>query len=396
MDQPFTLTVIRPGCEFSGEIEPRETHAQEQEKTTKAELEEQLRTWCENATISGYGDVRTQETKVDPSVRDAREFGAHEFSVSPGLTEQVQAMWAAHFYPAIVRAEPYKIHLYGPNGGFDVHRDTPETDLVGTFLVGLGDTKDRPTLYVGPERGFDTYYATRGSWVAFYPDEEHSVEKSPGYRAVIAFKLFRVASNSSNKDPTAALISAKIEGALRSVKTSFGLLLDRKYCIGMVEPSGFDAHILAAARSLPGTKVHLLPVLTRFLGKHDNDEYGDGDIEAVSTVYPLTQAHIDGLIAHLRGHPDEQPGEGEEERAKLDIALAGTEAQWLDRRKSWNLPFYSPNFEKSTVVWAQKTERGAEHTGNESRPDSEDSIYMSYAMVAIQSKKRKAPEVKEV
>lgn len=48
------------------------------------------------------------------------------------------------------------------------------------------------------------------------------------------------------------------------------------------------------------------------------------------------------------------------------------------------------------MVWAQKTERGAEHTGNESRPDSEDSIYMSYAMVAIQSKKRKAPEVKEV
>ena len=74
-----------------------------------------MRTWCENATISGYGDVRTQETKVDMSVRNAREFGADEFSVFPGLTDQVQASWAAHLDPATVRAEPYKIHLYGPN-----------------------------------------------------------------------------------------------------------------------------------------------------------------------------------------------------------------------------------------------------------------------------------------
>lgn len=145
LDKAFTLSITCPGYEFLGEITPIANRAQEEVDKTKKGLELQLREWYERGTTSGYGDIRAQETKIDPEIRDAREFGVEEFSVSAGLAKEIEAKWAAHFYPATVRAEPYKIHLYGPHGGFDVHRDTPEKDLVGTFLVGLGDTRQTPT-----------------------------------------------------------------------------------------------------------------------------------------------------------------------------------------------------------------------------------------------------------
>ena len=82
----------------------------------------------------------TLETKVDHEVRNAREISASEFQVKPKFLRQIQKLWKEHFLPLNVRAEPYKIHLYGPGGHFKSHRDTPETGLVGTFLVCLGDT----------------------------------------------------------------------------------------------------------------------------------------------------------------------------------------------------------------------------------------------------------------
>lgn len=104
---------------------------------------------------------------------------------------RIQKLWKEHFVPGNVRAEPYKIHIYGPGGHFKSHRDTPEKDLVGTFLVGLGDTSSSSA---GNFRIAEkTSRAERCSWVAFHPDVIHEVTKLvDGYRAVIAFKMFRV------------------------------------------------------------------------------------------------------------------------------------------------------------------------------------------------------------
>ena len=82
------------------------------------------------------------KTEIDSEVRNAREIPASEFEVEPEFLGEIQELWGKHFLPRVVRAEPYKIHLYGPGGHFKSHRDTPETGLVGTFLVGLGDTSE--------------------------------------------------------------------------------------------------------------------------------------------------------------------------------------------------------------------------------------------------------------
>jgi hypothetical protein len=84
-----------------------------------------LPVWFEHAAISGYGDMQALETKVDDEVRSAGEIPA-EFSVETTLLEQILAKWATHFLPRKVRAEPYKIHIYGHEGHFKSHRDTPE------------------------------------------------------------------------------------------------------------------------------------------------------------------------------------------------------------------------------------------------------------------------------
>jgi len=105
---------------------------------------------------------------------------------------------------------PYKIHLYGPGGHFKSHRDTPETGLVGTFLVGLGDTS---STYAGHFRiGDKTLRADPCSWVAFHPDIPHEVTKlEDGYRAVIAFKMFRVEDNELD------VLPAQLEARLKRI-----------------------------------------------------------------------------------------------------------------------------------------------------------------------------------
>jgi hypothetical protein len=99
---------MRPGCEFDGEVAPNSN-----------EITNLLPTWLENAAISGYGDMRALKTKVDPAVRDAKEILASEFTVDPSFLEKIRETWSRNFIPKNVRVEPYKVHLYGPNGHFE-------------------------------------------------------------------------------------------------------------------------------------------------------------------------------------------------------------------------------------------------------------------------------------
>ena len=163
------LRITRPGCEYTYQ--------------DSREIEDLLHDWFENSAISGYGDMQSLETKVDYEVRNAREIPASEFEVEPTFLQDIQKLWSEH---RSVRAEPYKIHLYGPGGHFKSHRDTPETGLMGTFLVGLGDTSSASSGHF--RIGNKMLKADRGDWVAFHPDVPHEITKlEDGYRAVLAF-----------------------------------------------------------------------------------------------------------------------------------------------------------------------------------------------------------------
>ena len=309
--------------------------------------------------------MKNQETKIDLEVRNACEIVPEEFSVDKELLDRIEAAWAKNFLPRKVRAEPYKIHLYGPEGHFKSHRDTPEMNLVGTFLLGLGDTAQKVpgamgNLVVGGIE--DGVVAKPCSWVAFYPDVPHSILSLPKdhYRAVIAFKIFSVPDNT---EPTENPHQTSVNNALAKMRLPFGIFLDRQYCMGTSRLSGFDTILLAAAYARKDKcRVYTLPVVTKF---HVKQEMADGyyvsDNEASTEVYPFTEAHVDVLLGRRSN--------------------ATSEAPWLKDVK--DLRFYCMALDENAITWVDNHDKGAEYTGNESRPASKDSIYLSYSLIVL-------------
>ncbi|KAJ7211569.1 hypothetical protein GGX14DRAFT_623078 [Mycena pura] len=339
----------------------------------RADTGERLQRWYEAAAVSGYGDVKAQETKVDPAVRDAREIPASEFSVSPDLTAQVQELWGVSFFPTQGRAEAYKILMYGPGGKFKTHRDTPETDLVGTFLLGLGDTSQTAqgegVFEIKDNDGrWTRHTAHLGSWIAFYPDVDHSVQElARGYRAVIAFKIFRQHTDIPEV-PADATLRGKIKDVLMKLQKPYGMLLRHRYSAGTAELNGVDAVLYAAAEE-SGGDVELLPVLIRWTAYS-------------ADVFPMTEKHVDTVLAHIRTR-DKKDHPSRSSDSKLFVDLKGTDAAWINNHGTESIPFYSPSFHDTSVAWNEYVEDSIEFIGNESRPHREDSIYLSYAVVVL-------------
>jgi hypothetical protein len=353
--EPFNLRVTRRGCEYDDSVEEDYFYEEVFRKV--------LPDWLKNAVVSGFGDVRTQETKVDPEVRNACEIPPEEFHIEQDLLTEIQTIWSDHFIPRKVKAVPYKIHLYGPGGHFKPHRDTPEKDLVGTFLVGIHDGDGTGSFCIGNEK-FKTRACT---WIAFHPDVPHSVSVlSPNqYRAVIAFKIFRDDSDRDNTSDGDLGVMSTLQDRCKSVvekmQPPYGILMDRQYCMGTSKLSGFDLILLAGAQSRPDTRVYTLPVVTTFHGMSSSSD-DDDDSELSTCVYPFTEAHVDCLLGR-------------------DVEKGRESTTWLEGVSG--VPFYSVALDSTAVTWEKECDKGAEYTGNESRPATEDSIYLSYAMLVL-------------
>lgn len=246
--------------------------------------------WYENSSTSGFGNVKSQETEINIDVRNAHEISSSEFTVDEELIEMVECLWSKHFLPKRVRAMPYKIHIYGPDGQFKPHMDTPEQNLVGTFLVGLGDTtKPGERLVLN---GSHCHGSPANHWVAFYPDISHEVARiESGYRAVIAFKIFRLgaapevsltdAAETSTgvlEAPARNTVNLDMEIAVESILTRlcaigkpFAFHLTHQYNKALIEPVGFDNILLLAANKQPAlvrlplssASVHILASRTK-------------------------------------------------------------------------------------------------------------------------------------
>lgn len=327
----------------------------------KSQLNERLKGWFDNGVISGFGDVRQQATRIDESVRAAREISAEHFTVQDELLRQIEKHWQDNFMPSNVRAEPHKIHLYGPGGMFKPHRDTPQAGLVGTFLLGLGDTSGNyaPNFQVGTEH---SQHAHEGYWIAFYPDEPHEVRKIPkdSYRAVVAFKIFW--QDLPTPDATIPLhpaISAAAQKLVSHLEPPFGLILDRKYCIGTKELSGVDRVLASLLHSKADTKALIIPILTEqnLFDNHRNQE------QIITIVHPFTPKLIDAM----RDSP------------------YGAASEELENWKSLkDVSFFELREEAGMEKWSGDRE-DINWTGNESDGLREDSLYLAYALLCLPS-----------
>ena len=394
------MKVTYPGCAFDGKID---------------DIKTQLPDWYTKAAVSGFGNVKKQKTEVDPEIRNAREITAKHFKVPKDVIELVKKTWEARFVPSHVRVEPYKIHMYGPDGRFLPHRDTPEQGLVGTFLLGLGDTtsrSDKPNLRVADE----TFRADERAWVAFYPDVDHEVTTlKSGYRAVLAFKLFRDddasiipddvetrselgVSTEVNEDGKAleeAFGEARmpeaveiIQEILEDIPLPVGLHFTHKYPRGMKEPNGFDAMLLQAAENLPHIDTRLLPVLIdeHVVLRMSTETYDNPDASsAVAEVFPLTDIHIDFL-------------EGKITKAEV---LNDETGAWVANHQT--IPFYSvcsaPRYSSRDIKPGEMLQQQSDQvdwTGNEAREEDDHSIYMTYSIVLTANPVGKKVDKKQV
>lgn len=371
-DKAFHLRVTRPGCEFDGEVAP--------ESDSITEL---LPDWFENAAVSGYGDMRVLETKVDPSVRDAREILANDFIVDSSLLEQIRETWATNFFPRKVRVEPYKINIYGPGGHFESHRDTPEVGLVGTFLVGLGETNtysDSRNFCIGAEK----LSAVPCSWVAFYPDVPHAVSTIRfGHRASLAFKIFYVDGVVDEQEAAChSETEERLVAVFAGMSPPFGILLKHMYHMGISQLNGLDAILFSAARQMQQVQVHLLPIVIRSQStvyydvQEDEDSASDVDSERDidkydeyddhhensynTSIHPFTSAHVDYILTGNR-----------EAREKTN---------WLQSVQ--DVPFYSWDFKTSVMEWERQTQE-INFTGNDADGEDESCIYVSHALLIL-------------
>jgi hypothetical protein len=346
--QAMRLTITSGGCTYDGSLEELR------------QSNDHLDLWFKAGSPSSYGDVRTQTTVLNKDVRDAVEFTAEEFSVSPELIAYVETVWATHFFPTKVRAEAYKINVYGPGGHFQPHKDTPAKDLVGTVLLGLGDTSDGHLKLEA-----DTSKARVGCVAAFFPSVVHSVAKvSQGYRATLALKVYRTEEEEACDDATVKSVA----DVLSKWPLPFGLLLRHEYSVGTRAMSAVDAVLVQAAKLLPRTEVHTLPVVTTLKTSRDvGDDVGDSSPTVSSRVYPLTDFHVDQL---LKKPPTK------------------AEPAWLAKVKSLSsgdgLPFFTLSpLSTWGLTWRCQFDEGAEFTGNHSRPEEEDSVYLHHAVVVL-------------
>ncbi|RPD76635.1 hypothetical protein L226DRAFT_381684 [Lentinus tigrinus ALCF2SS1-7] len=372
LDKPFNLKITKDNCEFNGPISPPTQFyncgdpifERGERKAVKSRLKE----WYKNASVSGYGDVREQVTKVNKKVRNAREIPATHFSVEAELLERVAALWDQNFYPnRSIRVEPYKIHLYGPGGHFDMHRDTPQKDLIGTFLLGLGDVSSGGGLKVDGQE----MPAYGGHWCAFYPDVPHRVEQIwDGYRAVIAFKIFRT-SGSGTETETTTRVRQEATELMSQMQAPFGIMLERKYCLGTTELSGFDALLLQSASALPNVDVRHLPVVlttySKFGSQDRYNRYRDFEMRCDTHVAPFTRGHVEELFGT------------DGEYSSIKHSKCG--CPWLDGVK--NVPFFSLELPRALYSCSKEEKETCNYTGNEAQAWREDSVYLSYALLVL-------------
>ena len=381
LDEPFRLRITRRGIKFDETVSPRAESSLSYRylpADVTSALESRLKKWHSHAKVSGYGDVREQVTKVDKNVRQAKEIPASEFSVDPELLERIADLWDQNFFPNTgVRVEPYKIHLYGPGDHFSVHHDTPQQGLVGTFLLGLGDT----TRYGGLTVDGEGHRADEGHWCAFYPDVPHKIKEIDGHRAAIAFKLFRtseVDEADAKETDTSVAVRQQVSQLVGTMEAPFGILLQRKYCLGTTSFTGFDAVLVNAARTLPGVDVRHLPIILQSSANWGDSEGVPGlgyssstyDMKCSTTVYPFTKGHVDALIEYVEHSTTKKPN---------NHSACG--APWLEGVEG--VPFFSLDLRQSLFTYQEDANESNAYVGNEVEMCREDSIYLSYALLVL-------------
>ncbi|KAI1787706.1 hypothetical protein LXA43DRAFT_950863 [Ganoderma leucocontextum] len=202
-------------------------------KATTVDLDK-LTEACEPAPFG-----RNDETVFDESYRRAREMEPDEFKLAfdverTGLMEVVRSyLLHGSEEDRFVKAELYKLNVYGKDSFFKPHKDTPRADnMFGSLVIALptphqgGElvlrhndhewTFDSGTLLSGPGA------TSRIAFVSFFSDVEHEVlPVKSGHRLTATYNLyFSPTRTAYSTPPSTALRILQPSGAVTSTVSS--------------------------------------------------------------------------------------------------------------------------------------------------------------------------------
>ncbi|KDQ10395.1 hypothetical protein BOTBODRAFT_147759 [Botryobasidium botryosum FD-172 SS1] len=158
---------------------------------------------CDKATFGV-----NQEDVLDESYRKAGKLDADRFAwnfQALNLVDRIkQVLFTMDSKPREIRAELYKLNVYGPGSFFKSHKDTPRgEDMFGSLIVVLPTPHEGGELYLrhgGKAWVYDSASelanlsegdGPKVGYVALYSDVEHEVASvKSGYRITITYNLY--------------------------------------------------------------------------------------------------------------------------------------------------------------------------------------------------------------
>jgi len=304
---------------------------------------EQVITLYNKCPMSGFGNNKELKTEIDLDVRNARECTKFEFAKKINIEIPMFNTFTA------CEIVPYKINLYGPDGHFEKHKDTPERGMLGTMLVSLYHEDpgcDHLQLMTGKYGSY--WYPKPRSWFAFFPDIVHSVSKRSFYRMTLACKVFA-------KDSVAPIpqnvkcekMTSDLAAIMSLWKPGFGFILRHEYSITEThawkskDQALFEAIKLVVAKNNT-LKYEFVPIVLHYSRTGDSDAEDEENQNDSLTVHCILAKHMS--LSNIKLHR-----------------------------------LYDCGF-----LWKQDKDEGAEHTGNESRPAHEDSLYVNMTLVVTE------------
>ncbi|KAI0823256.1 hypothetical protein BC628DRAFT_1340290 [Trametes gibbosa] len=178
---------------------------------------------CDPATFG-----RGQQDVHDETYRKAGKLDVSEFMLrfspdSLGLLDTIRTellLESRRDAKRLIRAQLYKLNVYGPQSFFKSHVDTPRRELLlGTLVIVFPTPHEGGALVLRERKGEDVQewtfdpaallaQAARPSiaYVAFYSDIEHEVMPvQSGYRVTLTYKLYYLKKNVAAATPVPAV-----------------------------------------------------------------------------------------------------------------------------------------------------------------------------------------------
>lgn len=327
--------------------------------------QEDLRKLYDYAETATFGNVNTQTTDIDEKIRKGKHISNEHFKISEFYLDKLKDAWNESC--DLCKCDyvvPHKINLYQNGDHFEWHKDTPDKNLIGTIVMSISD----PLKCNGGKLKFGngTEWNSEGC-VGFYTDIPHCVTKVNGdlIRATMSFKVY--ASGNPNFEN---LKNNELLSAFSHLPRPFGFILNHKYSLNSTALKGTDSKLLSILKCC-GFECYQFPVCVTYNKEHMNTEhYCDDDALADVGVYPLT----DTILSHLLN----------KDFSKSTIPnvyeCLGISPDHIEILKNKEIMF---TMLKPGYALKDNRDEGAEYCGNESRPESVDSVYLNHCLIVF-------------